>query len=149
MEARVTSEMSPDVVEKSQRHRGRSIDAIAILIYLALGFLIQANVWIHGAASFSTPRPDSETNVALTGWFPYALLHGLNPLLNPTMAAPNGVNMLSNPAWPLLSALATPFTIIWGPIFSWNLLCTLALPLAATSTYFLCRRFVSSREPPL
>ncbi|MCX6511992.1 MAG: hypothetical protein NT160_02750 [Actinobacteria bacterium] len=145
MEAAVTRRTPSDVVEKSQSQRGRFIDVIAMLVYLALGFLIQANIWIHGAANFSTPRPDSETNVALTGWFPYALLHGLNPLLNPTMAAPHGINMLSNPAWPLLSALATPFTIIWGPIFSWNLLCTLALPLAATSTYFLCRRFVNSR----
>ena len=119
---------------------GRAADALAMGLYLVLSFAIQAQVWLAGVATHSVGRPDPEVHVAYTGWFPYAIAKGFNPFFNPTMAAPGGVNMLRNTTWPLLSALASPSTVLFGPIFSWNLLNTLAPATTAMATYALCRR---------
>jgi len=43
----------------------------------------------------------------------------------------------------LLGWLATPITLVWGPIASFNVLITLALPASARPGYFFARRWVA------
>ena len=78
-------------------------------------------------------------------WWPYALTHGVNPLILNKVFAP----VVTNAGWrtlvPLLSLAASPLTLTAGPVASYNLAMLMAPPLTATMTYLLMSEFVSKR----
>ncbi len=78
-------------------------------------------------------------------WWPYALTHGINPLIVNKVFVP----VVTNAGWrtlvPLLSIVASPLTLIAGPVASYNLAMLMAPPLTATMTYLLMSEFVSKR----
>ncbi|MGO9062005.1 MAG: hypothetical protein ACLQU2_32240 [Candidatus Binataceae bacterium] len=78
-------------------------------------------------------------------WWPYALLHRLNPFLTHVVWPPKGVNLAWMTSIPGPSLLAFPLTYSFGPIVSYNLISLLAPALSAWSAYLLCaditRRF--------
>ena len=88
---------------------------------------------------------DSEQFIWFTAWPPYAITHGLNPLTSTFLNAPSGVNLMWNTAITLPALLLTPVTLTLGPIFSYNLLGTLALGLSAWTASIAIHRFVPSR----
>ena len=78
-------------------------------------------------------------------WWPYALTHGINPLILNKVFVP----VVTNAGWctlvPLLSVAAAPLTLTAGPVASYNAAMLLAPPLTATMTYLLMSEFVSKR----
>ena len=79
------------------------------------------------------------------GWLPFALSHGLNPLLSTYIDYPDGVNLLWNTWVPLPALVFWPVTTAKGPIVSYNIAATLAPALTAWCAWFACQRYVSSR----
>jgi hypothetical protein len=79
------------------------------------------------------------------GWLPFALSHGMNPLLSTYIDFPAGVNLLWNTWVPLPALLLWPVTTGPGPIVSYNIAAALAPALAAWCAWFACRRYVRSR----
>jgi hypothetical protein len=75
----------------------------------------------------------------LMAWWPHALAHGVNPLFTDTIWAPHGLNLAWATSVPLASLLAAVPVAIAGPIPTYNLLCLLALALAAWTAFVLCR----------
>jgi len=77
-------------------------------------------------------------------WIPFALGHAQNPLLSTYLNAPHGVNSMWNASMPVAGLVMWPFTSTLGPIFSYNLLVTLAVALSAWCAYLAARRYVES-----
>ena len=77
-------------------------------------------------------------------WIPFALGHAQNPLLSTYLNAPHGVNSMWNASMPVAGLVMWPFTSTLGPIFSYNLLVTLAVGLSAWCAYLAARRYVES-----
>lgn len=78
-------------------------------------------------------------------WWPYALTHGIDPLILNKVFVP----VVTNAGWrtlvPLLSLAAAPLTLTAGPVASYNLAMLMAPPLTATMTYLLMSEFASRR----
>lgn len=72
-------------------------------------------------------------------WWPHAIAHGLNPLLTKAIWAPSGYNLAWSTSITLASLLASPFTLTFGPIATYNVLCLISLPIDAFCVFLLCR----------
>ena len=120
-------------------------DAAAVAVYLALGFVLFWPVWSAGAATHMQVGGDQWRNVWFDQWTVHAIAHGHNILYSNAVNYPGGVNVLINAGAPLLGVVFSPITVIFGPIATYNLTSTLALPLAAMAAYLLLRRLVRWR----
>ena len=78
-------------------------------------------------------------------WWPWSIAHHLNPLYTNFVWQPLGLNFAWTTNVPLLALLGLPFTLLVGPVFSYNLLTLLAPVLSAWAAYFLCLKI--SRSP--
>ncbi|HEX6392409.1 MAG TPA: hypothetical protein VFZ97_03145, partial [Acidimicrobiales bacterium] len=118
-------------------------DALAVFVYLVIGVVLFWPVWRAGAATHMQVGGDQWRNVWFAQWTLNSLAHGHNPLFSNAANYPGGVNVLINAGAPLLGVLFSPVTVIWGPIATFNVASTLALPLSAMTAYLLIRRIVS------
>ena len=84
--------------------------------------------------------PDPNFSVWSLRWWPYAVGHGLNPLYTHALMAPAGHSLAWVTTVPALALLASPLTVTAGPVISFNVLASLALPLSAWAAFVLCRR---------
>ena len=80
-------------------------------------------------------------------WWPHALLNGLNPFWTNAVFVPNQVDLGSAPSFiPGAAILATPLTLLFGPIVTYNVLMLMSPVLAAFFAFLLCR-YVSGSFP--
>jgi hypothetical protein len=109
------------------------------LLYLGLSIVFIGR-WALLARWPGTIGTGPDVQIFLWGlrWWPYALLHGVNPLVSHQVWAPYGGGVMWTTTVPLLSVLFSPITLGFGPAVSWNLLCVLAPALAAWAAYLLC-----------
>jgi hypothetical protein len=82
-------------------------------------------------------------------WWPYALLHGRNPLDVDVAWAPHGFDLGLGTAGGGLALLAAPLTSILGPVATYNILILAAPALAATTAYLLVRHITGRIAPSL
>lgn len=109
------------------------------LLYLALSIAFVGR-WALLARWPGTIGTGPDVQIFLWGlrWWPYALSHGVNPLVSHQVWAPYGGGVMWTTTVPLLSVIFSPITLGFGPAVSWNLLCVLAPALAAWAAYLLC-----------
>ena len=74
---------------------------------------------------------DPEQFVWFLRWMPFAIGHGLNPLLTDWIDYPAGVNLMWNTAVPLPALLVAPVTLAAGPVLAYNVLVTAGIALTA------------------
>jgi hypothetical protein len=118
----------------------------AVVVYVVVGFIAYWHVWTASAPSVVEPGGlDSQLNMWFLSWTPFALLHGHNPFFTTFGNYPYGVNLLTDTGEPLLGLLAAPFTLLLGPIISFNIMLALAMASSATAAYALARRFTTWR----
>lgn len=77
---------------------------------------------------------------------PHAIGNFVNPFFTHDLNFPDGVNLMWNSWIPLPALLLAPITMTLGPIFSFNLLITLALTFSAWCAYLCIRRYVGRHE---
>jgi len=77
-------------------------------------------------------------------WWPYALSYRINPFFTHLIWVPDGTNVIWAHFIFAPSMAAWPLTRIFGPVFSYNVLCLAALALNAWSGFLLCRRLCRS-----
>lgn len=82
-------------------------------------------------------------------WWRYALEHRINPFLTDLVWAPLGFNLAWSTFIPLPAWLVIPFGRAFGETAAYNLLCVVALPLAALSAFLLCRRVTGAFWPSI
>lgn len=82
-------------------------------------------------------------------WWPYAILHGLNPFVTYMAWMPTGFNLARTTSMPGIALLAAPLTLILGPIISYNIFILLTPALAAWTIFLLCRYLTQSVVPSI
>ena len=128
---------------RSRRWRTSGPPAISIAVYVGLAVALFWPVWSTDPTTVSEVGGDQFSTMWFLQWAPHSLLHGLNPFFSQYANHPFGVNLLTNTSVLLLGWLASPVTLLWGPVASFNVLATLALPASATAGYFFARRWVA------
>jgi hypothetical protein len=73
-------------------------------------------------------------------WWPYAVVHGVNPMYTKQVGAPHGFNLAWTTTVPPLALLASPLTLLLGAVASFNLLAAIAPPVSAWAAFVACRR---------
>ena len=126
--------------------------ALAFAIYQALAIL-----WF-GTSVFSD---FSHTCIGISGgtdpsvhmwflvWWPYAIVHHLNPFITKVVWAPSGYNLMWATSIPFPALIAAPITRLWGPVIAYNSLCLLAPAVAAWCAFILCRHLCKAFVPSI
>ncbi len=91
--------------------------------------------------------PDAKLFMWSLGWWPYALSHGLNPLVTHIVWSPGGYNLAWATTIPGPSMLVAPVTLSSGPIAAYNVLILSSPALAAWTGFLLCRRVTGALAP--
>jgi hypothetical protein len=140
----------PDVragrVVSRWRRFAYSPSLLALGSYLVLSALLFARALRHPFHLQVGNATDGLLAMWFLKWLPFAISHGDNPLLTNYLDYPAGVNLMWNGSMPLVDLVLAPLTTTLGPIFTYNLMCTLAVTLSAWSAFLFIRRYV---ERPL
>ncbi|MGP0048934.1 MAG: hypothetical protein ACLPZR_08820, partial [Solirubrobacteraceae bacterium] len=92
---------------------------------------------------------DSSQFMWFFAWWPYALLHGLNPFVTHVMFVPQGFNLTWSTAMPGPSMLLSPITLAFGPAVTWNVIQLASPALSAWTAFVLCRHVTGTTWPAL
>jgi hypothetical protein len=111
---------------------------------LGLAVLLFAQAWAHPFTSSIGYRGDAEDFMWFLSWPGFALTHGLNPVFTTYLDYPAGVNLMANTSLPLVGTVLSPISSMFGPVFTYNTVETLALALSGWSAYLLIRRHVTN-----
>jgi len=138
------------MAQTSTTARGRALSpggvtALVAGLYLAGAVVVFWHVWSGHPTVDTQAGPDTALNTWFLAWDAHALVHGLNPFFSTAANAPYGISVLSNTSEILLGMLATPVTLAFGPIATFNVLMTLAPAASALAAYFLARRCTTWR----
>ena len=123
----------------------------AFWIYVGLSILFFGLPILRHPSQYYLGRlgADPTTFIWYLAWWPYALMHGLNPFMAYDIWAPTGIDLARTTSVPGASLLISPITASLGPIVAYNVLMLLALPLAAWTAYLLCRYLTNAFWPAL
>src|SRR3984957_15280001 len=80
-------------------------------------------------------------------WWRFSFAHGLNPFVTDWVWAPLGINLAWTTFVPLLAWISIPLQLTVGEPATYNIMISLALPLAALSAFLLCRRVTGAFWP--
>jgi hypothetical protein len=122
----------------------------AFLFYLAFSLLLFG----RGLSGRSTTaciglKSDPIMFMWYLRWWRYALEHRVNPFLTDLLWAPPGFNLAWSTFIPLPAWIVMPLGRAFGETAAYNFLCVIALPLAATAAFLLCRRVTGVFWPSL
>ncbi|MCM3885789.1 hypothetical protein [Frankia sp. R82] len=129
-----------------RRHRWQRVRRLPAWLLVALGYLVLAGWifragWLHpGQVTYG--GNDAYLYTWFLQWTPHAIGHGLDPFVTHRINAPDGANVLWSTPVVLLALLATPVTVLGGPVFTLTVLLTLAPVASGLALYGLLRRFV-------
>ncbi|MEV6374308.1 hypothetical protein [Micromonospora musae] len=139
---------SPGVDRGERSGRGRRIDLLAALSFVALGFWVTARLWLD-------PRNGIRDNRSDQAQFEWMMAHGARvitqfayPFHSDRMNVPDGVNLMANTSVLSVSLPLTPVTLLFGPRASFLLFLTLGMIATGIAWYFLFSRvLIGSRGP--
>ncbi|MDQ6806112.1 MAG: hypothetical protein M3065_14400, partial [Actinomycetota bacterium] len=131
----------PSAAERAWRWLGRHPLALALSVYLAVdiayfGARVIPNIG-HTCACRAGADPTSY--MWFLAWWPHALLHGINPFVTNVLFAPGTTNLGAVDVVPGAAILASPITLLFGPLVAYNVLALAAPLLAAFFAFLLCR----------
>ena len=121
------------------------VPIVVFLSFLALAVICYWHAWSSNVTQVSFQLGDQFLNMWYLTWTPFALLHGHDPFFSTFVNYPHGANLLTNTGEPLLGLLASPVTLIWGAVASFNVMMTLALALSAFAGYVFVANWVRWR----
>jgi hypothetical protein len=124
----------------------------------AFGFYLALGLLTAGWYAIADPKAvcacvgnytvaDPATYMWALGWWPHALLHGLNPFVSHYVWAPTGASLAGSATIPAAALALAPVTALFGPLASYDLMSVASPVLAAFTAYLLCRR-IAGRELP-
>jgi hypothetical protein len=73
-------------------------------------------------------------------WWPYAVLHGINPLFSSQIGAPQGYDLAWASTAPTVDLAMWPVTAAFGAVVSYNIVTLLIPPISAWAAFILVRR---------
>jgi hypothetical protein len=128
-------------LRRGRRHRAH----LAILgIYLALGVLWFWSTWSAPTGTYVGYAGDPQAHMWYLRWVPYSLTHLKNPFFTHYLGWPSGVNVMWNNANAVVAPalLLYPVSTVFGVVFAFNVMATLAVVLSAFCAYLVCARYV-------
>jgi hypothetical protein len=121
----------------------------ALLLYLIGAFLVTWDAWATPTTQWIGSCCDPEQSIWFVRWVPYAIGHLTDPLVTHQLNAPDGVNLMWNTAILPWGLLATPITLVGGPILAYNVLMLGAIVLSAACARLVVARYVGGTVAPL
>jgi hypothetical protein len=115
--------------------------ALVLLFVSALSVAWFWHTWVAPTTRTVGSGADSYPVMWFLAWVPYALGHGLNPLVTHYVNAPQGIDLMWNPLMPLLALLISPITVTAGPVVAYNVIATAAPALSGWAAYLAIRRW--------
>jgi hypothetical protein len=120
---------------------------LAVLIgYLAAGIAV---TWTRALFLIQHVLPGDARDPGLFvwdfWWMARSVVHLSNPWSTRYLAAPVGAPLAFHTLLPLPGALMTPVTLVYGPSFSYNLLCAVAPGLMCYAMYRVARLWLPSQ----
>jgi len=112
--------------------------AVALLLYSAAALIYQYHAVAHLGGGCACLGDDPTMFMWSMVWWPHAIGAGLNPFVTHLIWAPHAINLAANTSVPGPALLATPLTLIAGPVVSYNVLMLLAPVIGAWVAYRLC-----------
>jgi hypothetical protein len=132
--------------ERTSRWQALRSPALATLVvFLALAVWHFRLTWVAPRGATIGGHGDPWLFVWFLKWDQLAAAHAHSPLFSYDLNVPAGVNLMWNTSVILPGVLLAWVTAWLGPVFTYNLLVTLALPLSAWAAYLVFRRYVSSQ----
>ena len=125
------------------RNMSASVQGLAAFVIYATAWVVHyvpALVLHPGLPQLDQTSMDPNSFVWNLEWWPYALTHGVDPLVTNIIGAPAGFNLSWLTTVPAIALIGAPITAIFGPIVTFNLLTVAAPPVAAWAAFVLCRR---------
>ena len=122
-------------------YRKKGVQLVAALfVYLGIDYLY----FCYGRdfsffTSVFVPSADPLQFIWFLNWWPFALLHGINPFVTYYVWHPTGFNLTWATSVPSLALLAAPVTLYAGATATFNILALLSPPLSAFTAYILVR----------
>jgi hypothetical protein len=115
--------------------------AAAIALYSAISMLFFGlPALAHlGSSCACGAGPDPTMFMWSLEWWPHALLHGIDPFVTSAVFAPDRLQIGGVTTIPGAALVASPVTLAFGPIVSFNLLMLASPVLAAVFAFLLCR----------
>ncbi len=134
----------------SEAARRRWTGAAVLAGYSLISFLYLGILpLIRGGPQYVGFGYDPQIFIWSFAWWPHAILHGLNPFVTHVVWSPAGVNLTWATTVPGLSLLFAPLTLLFGPIFAFDVAAVLMPALAAWAGYLLCRYLTHALWPSL
>jgi hypothetical protein len=133
----------------SRLARGRggwAFAAYLLVSFLFLGLPVVAHPERDVVGGLFT---DPQIFVWSFAWWPHAILHGSNPFYTHQIWAPGGFNLAWATSVPALAIAFAPLTLLFGPLFAYNVACIVMPALAAWTAFLLCRRLTRAAWPSL
>jgi len=129
---------------RAQR-RWQSFGALAIYFAVALLLLDRG---LAGHPGYYIGRDtDPPQTMWFLNWWRYSVARGLNPFFTDLVWAPLGINLSWTTFVPLPAWISIPLQVTVGEPATYNIMISLALPLAAFSAFLLCRRVTRAFWP--
>jgi hypothetical protein len=122
----------------------RALAFYCVLAILTIG--VHAITHLQTVCACSGTSDPAEFMWALS-WWPHAIAHGLNPFVTHYEWSPTGVNLAQGTMIPAAAIVMAPFTALFGPLFSYNVVSIASPALSAFTAYLLCRYLVKRELP--
>jgi hypothetical protein len=133
----------------SDRAQYRSQSFAALAIYFALAILLLDRGLIGHTGYYIGRSTDPPQSMWFFKWWMFSLSHRLNPFITDYVWAPAGINLAWTTFVPLPSWISIPLQLTVGEPATYNIIVTLAPPLAAFSAFLLCRRVTGAFWPSI
>jgi hypothetical protein len=128
--------------------RGRFVGFAIFGLYAVISLIYFARALPFHPGNFYIGRDtDPPQTMWFFNWWRYSLSHGLNPFFTDLAWTPIGVNLAWTALVPLLAWISIPLQLTVGEPTTYNIVVTLAPPLAAFSAFLLCRRATGAFWP--
>jgi hypothetical protein len=121
----------------------------ALLLYGIVAVLLSLGAWQSPSTSLIGGCCDPEAATWFLRWGPYAISHLTDPFFTQQLNAPAGVNLMWNGGGLIVSLVASPITLLFGPIVAYNAVITSGVALSAWCAFLAVRRYAHGPVAPL
>ncbi len=125
-----------------------SLGALAVYLGLSL-FFFGRTLPGHFPDVYIGTGNDPSISMWFFVWWPYALVHRLDPLFTDLLWVPHGINLAWTTAISLPSFFIWPVTASLGPVAAYNAMSLASPALAAWTAFLLCRYVCRAWWPAL
>jgi hypothetical protein len=126
-----------------------STAARVLLLYAAGAVLLAHAAWLTPTRRWVGGCCDPEQAMWFLRWVPYAISHLTSPFFTHQLVAPSGVNLMWTTPTIAASLLASPVTLLFGPVVAYNVVVTAAIALSAWTAFLMLRRYTRGVVAPL